>query len=140
MTSIYAKATVCKPDAGNACYSLEPDITNILAKSRDYDELLWVWKEWYNATGPKMKSLYRDLVDVINRGAREKGYDDASQEWMAELETDNLEKLVDALYIKLKPFYQQLHAYVRRKLMSYYGADKFKTRMIPIHILGLFLP
>jgi peptidyl-dipeptidase A len=116
--------------------SLEPEITELLAKSRDHDELKWVWKEWYNATGPNMKSTYVELVKALNQGVQDKGYDDASQEWINELETNDFEQTVGDLNIRLKPLYKQLHAYVRRKLRYFYGADKFKSRKIPIHLLG----
>ncbi len=136
MTGIYAKATVCRPNT-NTCYNLEPGITKILAESRDYNELSWVWTEWYNATGVKMKSLYVQLIDLVNQGAIKKGFADASEDWMHELETVDFELTVDSLYAKLKPFYEQLHAYVRRKLRNFYGDDKFKSNKIPIHILGI---
>jgi peptidyl-dipeptidase A len=85
-----------------------------------------------------MKPLYTELVKVVNQAAQSQGYADASQNWMNELEIDNLETVADDLYEQLKPLYEQLHAYVRRKLSKYYGADKFKSNKIPIHLLGKF--
>ena len=41
------------------------------------------------------------------------------------------------LWNQISPLYQQLHAYVRRKLSVQYGIDKVsKTTSIPAHLLG----
>ncbi|BFZ00900.1 hypothetical protein BsWGS_03939 [Bradybaena similaris] len=64
MQSIYGKAKVClKPDK---CLSLEPDITRLLATSRDYDTLETLWVGWRNETGRKMKDLYTQFVQLSN--------------------------------------------------------------------------
>jgi peptidyl-dipeptidase A len=135
LTGTYAKATVCKPGSSE-CLNIEPGITKILADSRDFDELLWAWSGWYDATGSKMKESYIKLVEIMNAAAQEKGLKDASVNWMNELETDNLDAVADSLYEQLKPFYEQLHAFVRRKLRGFYGPDKFNSKKIPMHLLG----
>jgi peptidyl-dipeptidase A len=107
-----------------------------MASSRNYDELLWAWKGWSEATGPKMKHLYTESIALQNKAAKDYGYNDLSEYWMKDFETDNFEKVADEIYEQLKPFYQQLHAYARRKLRNFYGADKVKSRLIPAHLLG----
>ncbi|KAK3605974.1 hypothetical protein CHS0354_019652 [Potamilus streckersoni] len=52
-------------------------------------------------------------------------------------ESPTFENDVRDLFLELAPLYENLHAYVRRKLKQYYGADKFpSTGHIPAHILG----
>ncbi len=74
LTSIYATAKVDNK-------SLEPELTEILSKSRDYDELLDAYIGWRNVTGPFMKNLYQDFVKGLNQGARDTGYEDAGAFW-----------------------------------------------------------
>ena len=57
--------------------------------------------------------------------------------WRSEYEQPDLEETIDSLYEQLKPFYQQLHAYVRRKLHGVYGDDFVNLRgPIPVPITG----
>lgn len=50
---------------------------------------------------------------------------------------EDLEQTVDRLYAAVKPLYQQLHAYVRRKLVAAYPGQDIDTRgPIPAHLLG----
>ena len=118
------------------CYSLEPDLSDIMATSRNYDDLLWAWEGWSNATGPFMKELYTENIALQNKAATENGYKDLSEYWKADFETEDFEKEIDSIFEQLKPLYQQLHAYTRRKLRDFYGADKVSTRYIPAHLLG----
>ncbi len=73
MIDIYGKGQVCpgKDDKKYAkkCLSLEPDLQDILAHSRDYDEQLWVWKGWRDAVGRKIGKLYPDWVKLKNIAA-----------------------------------------------------------------------
>lgn len=41
--------------------------------SRDYDELLWAWKGWRDATGPFMKDNYAEFVSLSNEAVRKLG-------------------------------------------------------------------
>ncbi len=57
--------------------------------------------------------------------------------WRDNYEMDNFEAEVARLWYQVKPLYQQLHAYVRRKLQHQYADKTFpKTGHIPAHILG----
>lgn len=52
-------------------------------------------------------------------------------------EQADFEEDVKRLFDDLRPLYDQLHAYVRRKLKNHYGADKFPdSGHIPAHIFG----
>lgn len=55
------------PSSGFTALSL--DLTDILAKSQDYDELLFVWKGWRDASGKKMRNNYKRYVELSNKAA-----------------------------------------------------------------------
>lgn len=46
------------------------DISQIMAKSRDWDELQWVWTEWRRVSGRPIRDLYLQLVTLTNDAAR----------------------------------------------------------------------
>ena len=122
--------------AGQKCLSLDPDLYKILSKSRNYTELQFAWKGWRDATGPAMKSVYTEFVDVLNSGAREnkwKDYGDYVRSWYEV--GDRLGPIAEKLWIDLKPFYEELHAYVRFKLSQKYAEVK-DGQPIPAHVLG----
>ncbi|XP_065056045.1 angiotensin-converting enzyme-like [Rhopilema esculentum] len=122
--------------AGQKCLSLDPDLYKILSKSRNYTELQFAWKGWRDATGPAMKSVYTEFVDVLNSGAREnkwKDYGDYVRSWYEV--GDQLGPIAEKLWIDLKPFYEELHAYVRFKLSQKYAEVK-DGQPIPAHVLG----
>ena len=57
--------------------------------------------------------------------------------WIAEYAAGNLEKNIMKLWSEIKPLYDQLHAYVRRKLRILYGNRLFsEAGTIPAHLLG----
>nr|CAD7575882.1 unnamed protein product [Timema californicum] len=70
------------------------------------------------------------------------GYADMGEVWREELETPELEKVIEKLYQMVEPLYMYLHAFVRHKLVQYYGEEIVKpTGTIPAHLLappGLF--
>ena len=64
---------------------------------------------------------------------------DTGAYWRSSYEVEDLKSDVQKLYDELKPFYQQLHAYVRRKLFNVYGSKYVNLEgPIPAHILGKF--
>jgi len=71
MSNIYSTAVVTD-DSGKE-NRLDPELTNIMATSRDYEKLKWAWQGWRDATGPKMKSLYTRLVRNMNAAANDNG-------------------------------------------------------------------
>ena len=119
---------------GTKCLTLG-DLSTILRKSRDYNELLFVWKGWRDATGPKIRSNYKSFVDVKNKGAKENNWKDYGAWWRSWYEVDSFQEMVEKLWVDLKPFYQELHAYVRFKLSKQYKEVKDKEP-IPANVLG----
>jgi len=71
MVNTYSTAVIT--DRQGKEYRLDPELSDILAKSRDYEKLEWAWKAWRDATGPKMLPLYTKLVDKMNDAALDNG-------------------------------------------------------------------
>ncbi len=40
-----------------------------MAESQDWEELLWAWEGWRNASGTKMKDNYTKFVQLQNEAA-----------------------------------------------------------------------
>ncbi|XP_048587927.1 angiotensin-converting enzyme [Nematostella vectensis] len=133
MDKIYSSGKV--KDANGEMLSLNPDLYKILAESRDYERLLFVWKGWRDAVGPAIRPLYQQFVDISNKGAKENGWKDNGEYWRSSYEVENLERIAEGLYSDLKPLYQELHAYVRYKLSQQYSQVK-SGDAIPAHLFG----
>lgn len=126
MTSTYNKAKVCPYEKQNCDkesegWSLNPNITKRFSKSRDVDELKYLWKSWRDNTGKLMRGQYKSLVELMNKAAKENKYDDASKWWQSEYEIDFFENQIDALWEQVQSLYNELHTYVRYKLLNIYG-------------------
>ncbi|XP_055326230.1 angiotensin-converting enzyme-like, partial [Sitodiplosis mosellana] len=143
MTTVYNSATVC-PYTVQTCadddpnrLTLDPHITARFAESRDYDELKYLWVKWHDATGPKMRASYQDYVGLMNEVGKGNGFKNAAEYWKDAFEDPQFEEHVDALWLKVKPLYDELHNYMRHKLVAIYG-DKIdlNDENIPAHLLG----
>ncbi|XP_063315425.1 angiotensin-converting enzyme [Pelobates fuscus] len=135
METTYSVAKVCKTES--TCLPLDPDLTEIMATSRDYDELLFAWKGWRDASGKKIRSDFKEYVKLVNKAAQLNGYNDNGAYWRSWYETPTLESDLENLYHQLQPLYLNLHAYVRRALYKKYGAEKINLNgPIPAHLLG----
>lgn len=40
-----------------------------MAKSRDWEELVYVWSEWRRKSGENIKDMYEQLVEITNEAA-----------------------------------------------------------------------
>ncbi len=131
----YGAGKYCKSE--DDCKSL-PELEDILAQSRDYDELLDAWQGW-RTISRKMREPYARFVELANEGAAELGYDNLGEMWRdgydmtpAEFETESRR-----LWEQVKPLYDELHCHVRAKLGEVYGTDKVPPDApIPAHLLG----
>lgn len=64
-------------------------------------------------------------------------FTDAVEYWMFPYESPNLQQDIDEVWEMIRPLYEELHAYVRRKLRDLYGPEKIGTHApLPAHILG----
>lgn len=65
------------------------------------------------------------------------GYNDTGEYWRSVYDTPTFQQDLQELMEQLKPLYEQLHAYVRKKLRNLYGAEHFPASgHIPAHLLG----
>lgn len=143
LEGMYGKGKYCPAGAAGGasdktkCLDLQ-DITRIMANSRDEKELKDVWKGW-RTVSPPMKTGYKRLVQLANKGARELGFADTGAMWRSkyDMPPDEFAKELDRLWEQVKPLYMSLHAYVRNKLREKYGdAVVPATGPIPAHLLG----
>ncbi|KAM8988729.1 angiotensin-converting enzyme [Ara ararauna] len=135
METTYSVAKVCREN--KTCHPLDPDLTDIMATSRDYDELLFAWKGWRDASGKQIKNNYKRYVELSNKAAVLNGYSDNGAFWRSLYETSTFEEDLERLYLQLQPLYLNLHAYVRRALYRKYGKEHINLKgPIPAHLLG----
>ncbi len=154
MTAAYGKGKYCPPkghldawrtkDAAGKplpkakeCLSLD-DLSRIIKKSRNYDELAEAWKGWH-AIAPVMKDRYARYAELGNKGAKEIGFADMGALWRSgyDMSPEDFEKDIERLWKDVRPLYDDLHCFVRKKLRAKYGKDKVPDKApIPAHLLG----
>ncbi|XP_066139070.1 angiotensin-converting enzyme isoform X1 [Euwallacea fornicatus] len=138
MLAIYNTATVCSFNDHFHCgLRLQPDLNKIMAKSRNWDELQHVWIEWRRQTGQKMKELYEQMVHLSNAASKLNNFTNTADYWSFPFESPSLELDLEDVWADIKPLYELLHAYVRRRLREYYGPERINRQApLPSHILG----
>ena len=137
LDGMYGKGKFCPRGDATNCLGIE-DIGVRMAKSRDPRELLDLWTGWH-AIAPPMRGKYARLVELSNQGAREFGFKDTGDLWRAgyDMTPDQFSAELEATWKQLQPLYDELHAYVRFKLIQKYGAAAQRPDgMIPAHLLG----
>ncbi len=155
MTATYGKGEYCPPagsplakasaaggdnkqaGAGKKCLKLD-DLSRILKKSRSYDELVEAWKGWH-AIAPVMKNKYTRYAELGNKGAKEIGFADMGALWRSgyDMSPQEFEADIERLWQDVKPLYDDLHCYTRKKLRAKYGKDKVQEKApIPAQLLG----
>merc|ERR1711910_149795 len=77
MGSTYSKAKGTKR-GGSELWSLEPELTEVMANSRDPDELQYYWEQWREKSGKMIKGNYHEYIDLYNEAAKLNGFPDAS--------------------------------------------------------------
>lgn len=141
-----AKAAASKPAGGadaqdGACWTTPlrlDDLSRVLKRSRSYDELAEAWTGWH-AIAPPMKDKYARYVELGNEGAREIGFSDMGALWRSayDMSPEEFEVDVERLWSEVKPLYDSLHCYTRKKLRAKYGKERVPERApIPAHLLG----
>lgn len=114
------------------------EVSLLLSESRDPKMLQAAWEGWH-AISPVMKPDYQRMVEIGNAGARELGFSDVADMWLAnyDMPSKDMEKTVERLWTQVKPLYDDLHCYVRGKLNVKYGdAVQPKTGPIRADLLG----
>uniref|UniRef100_A0A2C9GRB9 Uncharacterized protein n=1 Tax=Anopheles arabiensis TaxID=7173 RepID=A0A2C9GRB9_ANOAR len=71
MQENYAKVKVCDYRDNSKCdLALEPELTEIMATSRDPEELKYYWQQWYDAAGAPTRDDFQKYVDLNGVAAR----------------------------------------------------------------------
>ncbi|MFC7377232.1 M2 family metallopeptidase [Brevundimonas sp. GCM10030266] len=99
------------------------DEANILiAESRDPAETKALYEGW-RTVSPVMAADYARMVEIANEGSRELGFADTGAMWRAgyDMDPDAFAAETDRLWEQVKPFYENLHCYVRGRLNAKYG-------------------
>ena len=149
MTATYGKGEYCPPagsplaktpktaGAKPACLKLD-DLSRIMRSSHNENELLEAWKGWH-AIAPVMKEKYARYAELGNKGAKEVGFADMGALWRSgyDMSPQDFEADIERLWGEVKPLYDDLHCYTRKKLRAKYGKDKVADKgAIPAHLLG----
>lgn len=146
MSTIYSTGKVCNSMNPQECFVLEPGLDEIMATSTDYNRRLWAWEGWRAEVGKQLRPLYEEYVVLKNEMARANNYEDYGDYWRGDYEAEGVEGYnynrnqliedVENTFKEIKPLYEQLHAYVRTKLMEVYPSYISPTGCLPAHLLG----
>ena len=98
------------------------DASILMAESRDPAELKALYEGW-RTISPVMADDYARMVEIANEGSRELGFADTGAMWRAgyDMDPDAFAAETDRLWAQVKPFYENLHCYVRDRLNARYG-------------------
>ena len=135
MEGMYGAGEYCRTD--NDCISGSA-LEQLMADTRDYDELLDYWTGWRKVSVP-MRDKYARFVELANEGAAELGYANLGEMWRSKYDMSPAEFEGESakLWDQVKPLYDELHCHVRAKLGDVYGEDKVpQDGPIPAHLLG----
>jgi peptidyl-dipeptidase A len=133
----YGKGKYCPGGDKEPCLGID-DLDEKLAKSRDPKEIADLWAGWHKVGAP-MRDRYARFVELSNQGARELGFTDTGALWRSgyDMTPEQFSAELERVWSEVAPLYQELHAYVRKKLILKYGvAAERKDGMIPAHLLG----
>lgn len=57
----------------NTIFYVYLDLSEIMSNSRDWDELVWAWEGWRNASGRQMPEMYTEFAALQNVAAEMNG-------------------------------------------------------------------
>ena len=132
----YGEGKYC-PEGPASCRNLD-QLSEVLAKSRNYAELTDAWKGWH-MVGAGMREDYLEFVQLANEGARELGFRDLGVMWRAgyDMSSEEFDAESERLWQQVKPLYDALHCYARGRLARRYGEDQVPAgKPIPAQLLG----
>jgi peptidyl-dipeptidase A len=144
LTGMYGKGKYCPRSAPENesrpaanCMGID-EISGLMAKSRDPEELTRLWVGWH-AIGAPMREKYARMIALQNVGARELGYGDTGELWRAgyDMTPAQFSAEIERTWTQLEPLYRELHTYVRNRLIAKYGqAAERPDGLIPAQLLG----
>lgn len=116
---------------------LEPDLTKIIERSRNEEELRYVWSEYREKIGPPIRNTFMRYVDLSNQAAQLHGFRDAGEQMREIYDDPDFFFSVQDLWTQIQPLYKQLFTFVRRGLYRKYGPSVLRPDgPIPAHLLG----
>jgi peptidyl-dipeptidase A len=133
----YGKGKYCPDGDKGKCFGVD-ELEVIMGDSRDPEELKRVWLGWHKIAAPYRKD-YARFVELSNKGAAEMGFKDTGAMWRAkyDMEPDAFAAEMERLWQQVKPLYDSLYTYTRRKLSEKYGKEIVPPDgQIPAHLLG----
>ncbi len=136
MEGAYGSGKYC-PDGPDSCQDLEK-LSEIIARSRDYDELLEAWRGW-RTISPPFRGDYQRFVELGNEGANELGFNDMGELWRSgyDMPVADFSQEVERLWGQVSPLYEQLQCYTADKLRQAYGEEKVPVgQPVPAHLFG----
>ena len=144
LTGMYGKGKYCpdtpqghEPAPGVKCMGID-DVSALMAKSHDPEELTKLWVGWH-AIGAPMRDKYTRFIELQKIGAKELGYHDTGELWRAnyDMTPAQFSAELERAWTQLEPLYRELHDYVRARLIAQYGkAAERPDGMIPAQLLG----
>jgi peptidyl-dipeptidase A len=140
LESMFSASKYCPPGAAPAaasCKNVE-QLSDVLAKSRNYDELVAAWKDWHDIGAP-MRAPYQRFVVLANEGAQEFGFKDLGVMWRAhyDMSPEEFDAESERLWQQVKPLYAALQCHARAKLAEKYGESRVPAgKPIPAQLLG----
>ncbi len=114
------------------------ELESLMGTERNPARLAEMWTKWHDIARP-MRGDYEQMVQIANEGARELGYPNVGDYWLSnyDMAPDEMEREVERLWGQMRPFYEQLHCYVRQRLNARYGdAVQPETGPIRADLLG----
>ncbi|CAG2108942.1 unnamed protein product, partial [Medioppia subpectinata] len=142
METTYSTAKVCLGECTCNCnQELDPHLNKIMAESKDYALLEEVWTKWRDVSGKLMRKDFIEYYTLGNKAATlnklpNKEFKTLDDLWLFPWETPDIKTQTEDLWKKLKPFYEKLHAYVRKHLKKAYPDKMPADGTIPAHLLG----
>jgi peptidyl-dipeptidase A len=133
----YGSAKSCKdPKDPKSCKNLD-ELSDVLAKNRDWNADLDAWTGWHNTARASRKD-YVHFVELLNDGARDAGFADVGQMWRSgyDMTPTQFKTETDRLWGQVKPLYQDLQCYARGKLKTRYPDKMPSDGTIPAHLTG----
>ncbi|CAJ0563408.1 unnamed protein product, partial [Mesorhabditis spiculigera] len=139
-----SETVTCEKDI-KPCGLKKSDISSMFTADKDAEHLKYLWTAWIKNVA-RLRPQYKKLLDLSNTAAKLNGFADGGAMWRSAFDLSNkntppkfdLKVKAQEIYDKVKPFYQQLHAYMRRQIAGIYKnpAGLTKDRPIPAHLFG----
>ena len=98
------------------------ELETLMGTERNPARLEEIWTKWHAVAAP-MREDYPRMGEIANQGARDLGFDNVGQMWLSnyDMPAADMEREVERLWGQLRPFYEQLHCYVRGGLNARLG-------------------